>query len=252
MRQPVLKVEGIGISFGGLKAVQNVSLEVYPGEFVGLIGPNGAGKSTVLNLISGIYSTQTGKIFFNGQDITKMPPYHRAKLGIGRTFQTPRLLNRASIRDNLYIGTDLGDHISHWSSFWGTKRSDFQQALDTYMEIAGFSFDWKDDINALPFGKKKRLEIVRALLASPKLLMVDEPAAGLNMKELEYSVALLKHAAQMGVGVLLIEHQMDMIMNVCDRVVVLNFGEKIADDIPQKVKRNPAVIEAYLGRSDDA
>ncbi len=250
--QALLRAEGLTISFGGLVAADHVSFEVAPGEIMGLIGPNGAGKTTLLNLISGIYQCDEGRVYLNGRDVTKIPSHDRARMGLGRTFQTPRFLDRSSIRDNLLLGKDLGDQVGFLKSFLGKRGADFESEVEELMQYAGFSIDWSADINALPFGQKKRLEIVRSLLAHPKVLLVDEPAAGLNTMELQYVTDLLRYAVSKGVGIVLIEHQMDLVMNVCDRIIVLNFGKLIAEGTPKEVASNPAVIEAYLGRKRNA
>ncbi len=243
-----LQVEDIGISFGGLKAVQDVSFSLGPGEIMGLIGPNGAGKTTTLNLISGLYTCDTGKVILDGVDVTDKKSYERARMGLGRTFQTPRFLSRSTVAENMKLGTDLADQIGFMKSFLGVKKNDFLDEVDQYLEIADLTVDWKADISSLSYGQLKRLEIVRALLSHPKVLLVDEPAAGLNAKELEKSVALMRYAAKNGVGIVLIEHKMDMIMNVCDHIVVLNFGKMIAHGTCEEVQSDDAVIEAYLGR----
>ena len=243
-----LQVEDIGISFGGLKAVQDVSFSLGPGEIMGLIGPNGAGKTTTLNLISGLYTCDTGKVILDGVDVTDKKSYERARMGLGRTFQTPRFLSRSTVAENMKLGTDLADQIGFMKSFLGVKKNDFLDEVDQYLEIADLTVDWKADISSLSYGQLKRLEIVRALLSHPKVLLVDEPAAGLNAKELEKSVALMSYAAKNGVGIVLIEHKMDMIMNVCDHIVVLNFGKMIAHGTCEEVQSDDAVIEAYLGR----
>ncbi len=243
-----LQVEDISISFGGLKAVQDVSFALEPGEIMGLIGPNGAGKTTTLNLISGLYACDTGRVLLDGQDVTGKKAYERARMGLGRTFQTPRFLSRSTVAENMKLGTDLADQMGFLRSFFGKKGNNFLDEVDQYLEIADLQVNWKDDISSLSYGKLKRLEIVRALLSHPKVLLVDEPAAGLNAKELEKSVALMRHAAEKGVGIVLIEHKMDMIMNVCDHIVVLNFGKMIAHGTPEEVQSDDAVIEAYLGR----
>lgn len=243
-----LQVEDISISFGGLKAVQDVSFALEPGEIMGLIGPNGAGKTTTLNLISGLYACDTGRVLLNGKDVTDKKAYERARMGLGRTFQTPRFLSRSTVGENMKLGTDLADQMGFLKSFFGKKGNDFLDEVNQYLEIADLTVNWKDDISSLSYGQLKRLEIVRALLSHPKVLLVDEPAAGLNAKELEKSVALMRHAAEKGVGIVLIEHKMDMIMNVCDHIVVLNFGKMIAHGTPEAVQSSEAVIEAYLGR----
>jgi len=251
-RQPVLRLDSICKSFGGVVTAKDVSFSVYPGEIKGLIGPNGAGKTTMMNMISGIYTADSGEIFFEGKNITKTPDYARARMGIGRTFQTPRFLQRSSIRDNLLIGADLGNRIGFLQGFLGKSSTNFQSELDEMMEILHFRFDWDDDINSLPFGQRKLLEIVRSLLSHPKVILVDEPAAGLNNKEIEYLMEILRMAAKKrNVGVLLIEHSMDMIMDICESIVVLCFGVPIAQGTPAEIATNPAVIEAYLGREDD-
>lgn len=245
----VLSVKEISINFGGVKGADNVSFDVQPGEIMGLIGPNGAGKTTVLNLISGIYNVDSGSIFLDGTDVTKLPAYTRAELGLARTFQTPHFLKRSTIRDNMRLGTDLADRMGFLNSFLGKRGGDFDAEVEEMLEIAQFSVDWDMDIDSLPYGQQKRLEIIRSLLTHPKIILVDEPAAGLNMNELEHSVDLLRYASKKGIGVVVIEHKMDMIMSLCHNIVVLNFGKVIGKGTPEEIKKNEAVIEAYLGRS---
>lgn len=250
--KPILRLDEITKHFGGVSAADNVTFSVLPGEIHGLIGPNGAGKSTLMNIISGIYAPDSGSVFFDEQDITKLPPHKRARMGIGRTFQTPRFLQRSNIRDNLLLGTDLASQLGYIKSYLGFKSADFESELNELMELAGFSFDWEDDITALPYGQRKLLEIVRSMLAHPRVMLVDEPAAGLNNKEIENAMALLNEAAKKhGIGVLLIEHSMDMIMNICEEIVVISFGKVIAQGNPAEISSNQAVIEAYLGRDDE-
>lgn len=252
MSEYLLEVRNVNKSFGGVVTAENVNMTVEAGQIRGLIGPNGAGKTTLLNLISGIYDVDSGSIFYKGKDITTMPSHKRARLGVGRTFQSPRFMNRASIEDNLKVGTDLLNKFGYVQSFFGKKGHDFMADLNELMEIAGFSFDWNDQITALPYGQQKLLEIVRAMLAKPSVILVDEPAAGLNKQEQERASALLRKAVGNGVGVVLIEHSMDMVMSVCDRITVLNFGRVIAEGLPHEIANNKQVIEAYLGGDEDA
>ncbi|MGI6083947.1 MAG: ABC transporter ATP-binding protein [Acetivibrionales bacterium] len=248
MSEYILELRDVCKRFGGVVAANNVTFEVPKGKVYGLIGPNGAGKSTILNVISGIYEADGGSIIYDGQDVTTLPPYTRARIGIGRTFQTPRFLQRSNIRDNLMVSTDLADKKGYLRSFFSKRNNNFELELQTYLELAGFSVDLEDDITSLSYGKLKLLEIVRSLLAHPKVMLVDEPAAGLNTKEIEYAMALLNYAAQeKNIGVVLIEHQMDMVMNICEYIVVLNFGELIARGTPDEIAKNEQVIAAYLG-----
>lgn len=250
--ETILQLENVNKSFGGVVTARDVCMELQAGQIHGLIGPNGAGKTTLLNLISGIYDTDGGTIRFLGKEIAKMPSHDRAHLGLSRTFQTPRFLERSNIEENLLLATDLGKRESFFHSFLKPKNTDYLSDLQRLTEIAGFSFCLEDDMTSLTFGQKKLLEIIRAILTSPKAILVDEPAAGLNNKEIENAVALLKLAAEeRGMGIILIEHSMDMIMNVCQRITVLNFGQVIACGTPQEVAGNEDVITAYLGRERD-
>lgn len=247
MAEILLEMRKVNKSFGGVVTAENVDLKVEAGQIRGLIGPNGAGKTTLLNLISGIYEVDSGNILLCGQDITKLPAYKRSRMGIGRTFQSPRFSTRASIEDNLKVGSDLLNGMGYVESFFGKRGVDFKKEIDELMEIAGFTFDWEDDIGALPYGQQKLLEIIRTMLSKPKIMLVDEPAAGLNGQEQDRVCDLLRKALSQGIGVVLIEHSMDMIMSVCDRITVLNFGRVIAEGEPHEIANNKQVIEAYLG-----
>ena len=245
----VLGVKDICINFGGVVGADQVTFNVERGEIMGLIGPNGAGKTTVLNLIGGIYNVDSGHVYIDGEEVTALPPFIRAEKGLSRTFQTPRFLKRSTIRDNMRLGTDLADRLGFFKSFFGRKSENFDIEVNEMLDIVHLKVDWDMDIDSIPYGQQKQLEIIRSLLSHSKVLLVDEPAAGLNHKELEYSVDLLKYAANRGVGVVVIEHKMDMIMNLCHNIVVLNFGKVIGYGTPEEIKRNEDVVEAYLGRS---
>lgn len=247
MGEILLEMRKVNKSFGGVVTAENVDLKVESGQIRGLIGPNGAGKTTLLNLISGIYEVDSGNILLCGKDITKLPAYKRSRMGIGRTFQSPRFSTRASIEDNMKVGSDLLNSMGYMQSFFGKRGVDFKKEFDELLEIAGFTFDWEDDIGALPYGQQKLLEIIRTMLAKPKIMLVDEPAAGLNGQEQDRVCDLLRKALEQGIGVVLIEHSMDMIMSVCDRITVLNFGRVIAEGEPNEIANNKQVIEAYLG-----
>lgn len=250
--KPILRLEQVSKRFGGVVAADDMTFELMPGKVKGLIGPNGAGKSTLLNLISGIYAPDGGDIYFDERKITQTPAHKRARMGIGRTFQTPRFLQRSSIRDNFLLGTDLGDKLGYFKSYLGCRGSDFDKEFEKLLQITHLEFDWEDDINSLPFGKRKLLEIVRAMLAHPRVMLIDEPAAGLNNKEGEYVMDMIRYASrEQGIGVMLIEHSMEMVMNICDDIVVLSFGKVIAKDEPKAIATNPVVIEAYLGEETD-
>ena len=188
--EKILKLNKVNKRFGGVVTALDVCMELEPGAIHGLIGPNGAGKTTLLNLISGIYEVDSGSITFMGRDITHMPSHERAHLGLGRTFQTPRFLERSNIEENLLVAADLGKRVPFWKSFISRKSLDFLDDLEHLTQLAGFSFCLEDEMDSLTFGQKKLLEIIRAILTHPKVILVDEPAAGLNNREIENAVKL--------------------------------------------------------------
>ncbi len=248
-KQPVLEVKNVYKAFGGIVTARDISFDLHAGEILGLIGPNGAGKTTALNLISGIYDIDQGDICFCGESLHNVPSHERARRGIARTFQSPRFLQRSTIRDNMMLGNDLACKVSYRKSFFSKQDTSFEERIEQLFEIAGLSINWEDDISSIPYGNRKLLEIVRALLTEPKVMLVDEPAAGLNRKELERVTALLRYCSvEKNIGVILIEHAMDFVTSICDRIVVLNFGEIIKMGKPDEVVRDERVIEAYLGK----
>lgn len=231
--------------FGGVVAADEVSFNLSPARVHGLIGPNGSGKTTLLNLISGVTEMDAGKITLSGEDVTHLPSYTRARRGIARTFQHPRLLKRCDIQSNLYLGIDLANKKGH-------VANPQDASLEEILKAAGLRLDFDESITTLSYGQQKLFEIVRALLTRPKVLLLDEPAAGLNTKEMEQVDALIALAVRSNTAVLLVEHSMDLIMNICHTITVLNFGQRIAEGVPAEIQSNDAVIEAYLGRGRSA
>jgi branched-chain amino acid transport system ATP-binding protein len=241
-----LRIESISKSFGGLKVIDEVSFSVPTGSRTALIGPNGAGKTTVFNLISGVYVPDSGRILLGDQDLATVPASHRIGLGLARSFQNIRLMPHLSAVENVM----LGEHHRRFalSRAWGAGAT--RRAREALAEAGLQTYDGMV-VSELPYGIQKRIEVVRALMADPSVLLLDEPAAGLNGAETDELRRLLEGISKRGITILVVEHDMPFVHSFCDHVVVLNFGRKIYDGDNEGVRRDPAVLEAYLGSATE-
>ncbi len=252
--QPLLEIQGLTKEFGGLKAVNNFDISIYPGELVGLIGPNGAGKTTVFNLITGIYVATAGSIRYKGTQLIGLQPHEITRLGIARTFQNIRLFPTLTVLDNVRIayhthaGYSTFDAITHNRNYQKAEKELTEKAQE-FLSVFNLHTRQGEIAKNLPYGEQRRLEIARALAASPELLLLDEPAAGMNPKEVASLMELIHFIRErFKLTILLIEHQMRVVMGICERITVMDFGEVIARGTPEEIQNNEKVIEAYLGR----
>jgi ABC-type branched-subunit amino acid transport system ATPase component len=249
----MLELQSLSRHFGGVKAVDQLDLNVIRGEILGLIGPNGSGKSTTVNLITGVYQPTTGALRFKGQDLTDLAPHQRTELGIARTFQNIRLFGHLTVWQNLWAARVVRDRS--WSGFRERWLSGAKAAREQAEELLVFGdlAHKRDHLAAnLAFGEQRRLELIRAAASGAELLLLDEPAAGMNAEEIADLDQRIRRLRDQGRTILLIEHHMELVMEVCDRVVVLNFGRKIAEGSPAQVQRDEAVRSAYLGADHHA
>ena len=252
----LLELRSVGISFGGLRAVDQLSFSVAEGQIVGLIGPNGAGKTTVFNLITGVYRPTNGEILWQGSRITGLRPHRVAALGIRRTFQTIRLFAEMSVFENVRAGCHLGVRQHWWQGVLqlpAQRREEAELAERTHAVLRRLQLEThaNDLAVSLPYGLQRRVELARTLVGEPKLVILDEPAAGLNDAESEALNETILGVRASGITVLLVEHDMNVVMKVSDHIVVLNFGRLIAEGDAAAIRDNSAVIEAYLGREDE-
>jgi len=254
---PKLQVQEIYISFGGLRALQGVSLEVRAGEILAIIGPNGAGKTTLLNAISGVYHPLRGRILVDGRDSTHLPPHRVAALGIARTFQNVALFRGMTVLDNIMVGrhSHMGAGVLASGLFWGLAQREeirHRAAVERVIDFLEINHIRKAPAGTLPYGLQKRVELGRALAAEPKVLLLDEPMTGMNLEEKEDMARfILDVNDEWRTTMLLIEHDMGVVMDISHRVMVLDHGETIAEGTPELVRRDPVVIRAYLGEADE-
>lgn len=250
----LLEVSNLGIAFGGLQAVSQLDLKIEKGHLYGLIGPNGAGKTTVFNMLTGVYKPTEGNIVLDGNDITGATPEAISKAGIARTFQNIRLFDNMTVEENVRIGLHnqikygMFSGIFRLPQYWQGEKKQHEKALDL---LSIFGMENMGDVKAgsLPYGAQRRLEIVRALATNPSLLLLDEPAAGMNPHETaELMENIIKIRDQFQIAILLIEHDMNLVMGICEGICVLNYGKIIAKGTAEEIQNNPVVIEAYLGK----
>ncbi|RKX96429.1 MAG: hypothetical protein DRP84_00960 [Spirochaetes bacterium] len=248
----ILTINDVSKRFGGLKALTNLSFEVYENQVTAVIGPNGAGKTTLFNLISGLIPIDSGKIIFNRRRIDHLKSYERTKLGIARTFQTLGVFSNMTVIENVMLGEDIHAETGIISTIFNTKKHRkeekyIREKAVYWLNRMGIE-DVKDkNISEIAFEKQRLVEITRAIVSNPKLLLLDEPAAGLNITETRSLISKIKDINDSGITILIVEHDMDMIMEISDRIVVLNFGEKIAEGKPEEIQKNDKVISIYLG-----
>ncbi|WP_293389825.1 MULTISPECIES: ABC transporter ATP-binding protein [Phascolarctobacterium] len=249
----LLKVDNVSMVFGGLRAVSNLSMHIDEGELIGLIGPNGAGKTTAFNMITGVYTPTEGKVYFNGQQSSGKKSYQVTQMGMARTFQNIRLFSELSVIDNvkiaynMHVTYNLADAIVRDGKYLSEEDYITQKAMDL-LKIFHLEEEAHEVAKNLPYGKQRRLEIARALATEPKLLLLDEPAAGMNPQETKELMEMIRWIRkEFNLSILLIEHDMGLVMGVCERIYVLEYGMKIAEGTPEEIKHNKRVIEAYLG-----
>ncbi|WP_329260332.1 ABC transporter ATP-binding protein [Actinoallomurus sp. NBC_01490] len=252
----MLEVEDLTLAFGGVRAVDGLSFRVEKGEIVSMIGPNGAGKTSAFNCVTGFYKPTGGRIRLAGNDVTGRRPSLITALGVARTFQNLRVFGEMSVLDNVRAGTHVwlkqrvADALLHTPRYRRTEREATEES-NKWLDFVGLRGDRAGLVRNLPYGERRRVEIARALARRPQLLLLDEPAAGLNHGEKAELLDLIRRIRDLGIAIALIEHDMGLVMEVSDRVVVLNFGKEIADGTPDEVRGDPAVVEAYLGRDAD-
>ena len=242
---PILETCGITVRFGGHVAVEDVSIGIEPGTVTGLIGPNGAGKTTLFNTITGLQRPTAGAVFLDGRDVTSLPPYKRARMGMARAFQRLELFVSLSVRDNLRVAGDI--HNAN-----GNGKIDVEAEADRLLELTGLADIADTDVSDVPTGRARVVEVARALMTSPRVLLLDEPASGQTEQETEAFAGLLGDLAQGGLAICLVEHDIPLVMKICSRIHVLDYGAVLASGLPNEIRNDPAVNNAYIGTEEEA